>query len=80
VSTTKGGERRERRSPPCERLLVDSPSSIDMSVQMDRVEVSGGGEDGDVESGEEIGAVGRVVGDGDPMGVSELDDEGMEVR
>jgi len=42
--------------------------------------VSSGREDGDVEGSHEIGAVGRVVGDGDPMGVSELDDEGMEVR
>lgn len=51
-----------------------------MSIQVNRVEVSGGGEDGDVESGEEVRAVGGVVGDGDPMIEGVGDDERCEVR
>lgn len=36
-----------------------------MTIQVNGVEARGGGEDGDVEGVEEIGAAGRVVGDGD---------------
>ena len=51
-----------------------------MNIQLGSVVVSSGREDGDVESGEEIGAVGGVVGDGDSMVEGEGENERSEVR